>query len=173
MNFKPGDIFFVMHNGSKLSRLMAWFMQSKWSHSGLIYEPTDRTIYTLETSDYEVTHQDFNTYINDSTVNLEVWSPVSLSDSDRLAVTSAAVLVEGDVYGYLQLLSLGLKDSLKRLGIKISNLLQIGVICCDVVIYGYAASNMQELHIDPRSIDTQDLYEIVINSGKFIKVFEK
>lgn len=173
MNLKPADIFFVIHKDNWISRMLAWFMESKWSHTGLVYEVTPNTIFTLETSDFEVTHQQLSDYLKDANVYIEIWSPVDLSDDERLAVVMEAAKQRKQIYGYLQLLSLGLRRVCMRVGIKIQNFFRQGVICCDVVLYGYQTSNILELHLDPESIDTQELYEKVTKSGKFTLVLAR
>lgn len=175
MNLKSGDIFFVMHHDNRLSRLFAWFMKSRWSHTGLIFDVTDdaRRVYTLETSDFEVTHQEFYDYLKDPNVSLEVWRFTNLNDDEVGEILDAANSVRGRVYGYLQLLSLAVRDIGKRFHINIPNFLKIGVICCDVILYGYGKSKIKELNIDPRSIETEDLYKIISSNANALKIMEK
>ena len=173
INLKNGDIFFVIHRDNTISKLIAWFMNFKYSHTGLIFEVTDKTLYTLETSDYEVTHQEFSQYINDPNVSFEIWRPKDLNDSEIQKILDSANQVRGKTYGFLQLISLALKDLFKRIRINIPNFIKAGVICCDVVIYGYMNSSIKELQIDPQSIDTKDLYDLMIKSGRFEKIVER
>lgn len=170
---KPGDIFFVMHHDHWLSKTIAWFMQSKFGHSGLILEQTAKRVYTLETTDFEVTESLFDRYENDEFCSFEVWRQEALSDDDRQAIMTRALFYDKAVYGYLQLLSFAVKRLLGRLGIRIPNLVRSGLVCCHVVLYGYQGSGVKGLdQADPEEFDTQELYEMVENSS-MIKVYEK
>ncbi len=169
---RPGDIFFIMHNDNKLSRLFAWFMGSSWSHCGLVYEVTKNRIYTIETTDFEVTHRQLNDYINDHRVNMEIWTPKKSSKEERKNIVFSANGYREKPYGYLQLLGHGIRRVLMRIGITINNPIRFGTICCDVVLLGYAVSKYKELHVKIKTIDTQDVYERVKN-GSFDLVYKK
>lgn len=169
-----GDIFFIMNGTSKLGKIIAWFMKSNWSHAGLIYDVSGKEIYTIETTDLQVTPQFLNDYTNNDKIKLEVWSPINFTNEEREEVCERAKLLNEEVYGFFQLLSLGIRRLFMRVGIKIKNFIHSGLVCCHVVTYGYKGSKIKELDLeDPESIDTQELYELVINSQKFKKVFEK
>lgn len=170
---RPGDIGFSMYKRSRLSQLMGWFMQSKWSHSwmelGTLYEfPC-----VIETSDFEVTVSPFFKYYDTRSYRIEVWSPINFTDEEREAVCKKALPLLGEVYGYFQLLSLGLRRILKRLGYRIPNFIKQGIVCCHVPMYAYKGSSIKSLStLDDESLDTQELYEIVTLSGHFKKVLE-
>lgn len=160
--FKPGDIFFINHHDNPLSKVIAWFMKSSFSHSGLILEQTSKRTYTLETSDYEVTQSLFEDYIDDPYVSIEVYRKEDLSDEEREDIMERALAVDNAGYGYLQLLSFAVKRLLKRVNISIPNIIRQGLVCCHVVLYGYQGSGIKELDkVDPENWDTQELYDFV------------
>ena len=149
-------------------------MQSKFSHSGLIYEQTDRCTYTLETSDFEVTQSRFEDYIEDPNVSIEVWSFADLSDDTRIDIAERARHKCDNLrYGYLQLLSFAIKRLAHRIGITLPNFIRQGLVCCHVVLYGYQYAVSGPMNqVDPENWDTQELYDMVQRSG-MIKVYEK
>jgi hypothetical protein len=169
---KEGDVFFVMTHNSWLSRTIAWFMQSKWSHSGLVYDVSGREPYTFETTNTETTLQFLNDYIDNPNITLEIWSPIDATDEQRLSICADAKLTNEMIYGYLQLLSLGLRRLLMRFGVKSDNLIRQGQVCCHVVYKGYAGKGFGPISEgDTEAKDTQELYEDVTLSGKFKKVY--
>src|SRR5574339_318080 len=104
MELKPGDIGFVIHKDNWISKTIAWFMGSKWSHTAIILHPTDKRTYTIETSDFQVSIQIFEDYLKDTNIKMEIWSP-SLTDEERKIITNKALSHLGEIYGYLQLIS--------------------------------------------------------------------
>jgi len=71
--FHPGDIVFVMHKKSFLSRCIAKAMGSKWSHSAIVYGHLDCKTLVCETSLYQVNLDYVDRYIKDRNCSLEVW----------------------------------------------------------------------------------------------------
>lgn len=171
--FNRGDIFFLIHKKNWISKSIAWVMGSNWSHCGLIYEVTPETIYTLETTDFEVTHRQLKDYLLDDEVKMEVWSPIDMLDDSRKYIVQEADKKRGSVYGYMQLISFAIRRLFFLLGKKIRNFFRQGVVCCGVVLYGYSKSYIQELNVDPEGIDAEELYKIVSGCGKFKKIYEK
>jgi len=137
-NFLPGDVFFVMHNDNFLSKTIAWFCTrtrdgKKYGHSGIILEKTDSRTYTMETTDFEVVPNILERYINDPNVSMEVWRHPAITITERIAIAKEASLMDEAIYGYFQLFSFALKNTLKKLfGIKVKNFIHAGIICCFV-----------------------------------------
>lgn len=180
LELMAGDIAFVIHKDNWISKAIAWFMKSKWSHSLMIAEQTNARTYTVETSDFQVIYGDFALYENDPNVEFEVYRPQKIgTDTRELAVNqSAEKLLE--VYGYSQLISFGIRRLLMRVGIKVPNFFRHGVVCNGVVLYGARVYPYPSfMGIDPESIDTEEMYQLVINeklqSGMpaFVKVGSK
>jgi hypothetical protein len=176
----PGDIVFVIHKDNWISKAIAWFMKSRWSHSLMIAEQTGARTYTVETSDFQVIHGDFSIYEKSPFVEYEIYRPQKIGTDvrEKMVRLSSEKLLE--VYGYSQLISFGIRRILMRLGIKIHNFFRQGVVCNGVVLYGARALPYPSFNgIDPESIDTEEMYQLVINeklsSGlpAFIKVGEK
>jgi hypothetical protein len=164
----------MINRGSWLSKTIAWFMGSKWSHVALVMEQTDRFCYITETSDYEVVVHILDDYISNKDYMFEVYRPINLTDGMKLFIVTQSLFNLGATYGYLQLLSLGLRRLLMRIGIRIDNFSKQGIICVGHVLYGYYHSNIIPLNmLDPESIDTEEFYQIVKALPDFEKVWEK
>jgi hypothetical protein len=132
MKLKSGDIFFVMNNKNKISKLIAFVMSSKWSHSGVIYEPARLGTYTIETNDFCVTHGDFDKYL-DPQYSFEVWRAKEIDGVDNALYATKSQMLN-KIYPYWQLISLGIRRALLTMRIKISNFFRGGQVCCGVVI---------------------------------------
>lgn len=167
---RPGDVFFLMHHDNLISKVLAWFMRSRWSHSGMIIEVAKST-YVCETSDYEVTVGRLDRYLTDPNVTMEVWTPIEMTDEDREMVVNRCLENVETLYGYLQLISFGIRALLARVGIKIKNFIKQGYVCNENVLSGYVLSKATPFYgIDPKSIETQEMYVAVVGSGKFKRV---
>jgi len=171
---RPGDIGFVMNNSRWISKAISWFMGSKWSHTFLVLEATEERVYLSETSDYEVWIGLLSEYKDDPNFSYIIYSP-KISDEERNKIVTACLKNQGLTYGYLQLLSLGLRRLLMRIGIKIPNFIRMGLVCCAHVLYGYRHTSIPGFsNIDPESIDTEETYQLVLNNlDRFDKVEEK
>lgn len=175
MEFKPADVGFCITHTNWVSRAIAWFTGSKWSHAFLVKEITPKHTYIQETNSFCVTIDYLESHIINPDQSIEIWSPIDISDSEREEIVEEAYIkTYGYVYGYMQLISFGIRRLLMRIGIKINNFFRQGVVCDHVVSYGYKKSSIPELtNIDPESIDSEELYQIVITCGKFKKIYEK
>jgi len=162
MQFQKGDIGFVMHHDNRISRAIAWFMGSKWSHTTLVIDVGERT-YLSETSDYEVTIGWIERYILDPQVSMEVYRLPDLSDAEKLEIVSRALSQQERLYPYWQFISLGLRGLLKKVGIHIGNYMPWGYDCSEHVAYALVKTHYPELQKDPQDQDTEDFYQIVKN----------
>lgn len=174
--FKTGDIAFVMHTDNWISKAIAWFMKSKWSHSLGILEQGKFGTYTLETTDFEVAIGMLERYLDDPNVEMEVWRPnyEMVHEDYRNKAARKWLSLYGDLYPYLQLFSLGLRRLLRRIKIKIKNFIRIGHVCDQVVIYGvnvYPIKGIQGL--DSQAYDTQEFYRKVVLSKGFDLIYKK
>lgn len=160
--FKPGDVFFLMHHDNWISKALAFFMRSKWSHGFIVIEQTSQFCYILETSDFEVVIADLDRYIADPNTSMEAYRFSDLSDQDAIEMMKYAVNANlGIVYGYLQLISLAIRCMFKWVGIKIPNFIQQGLVCDENVIIALKDKLPEFAKIPPKSIDTEDLYQMV------------
>lgn len=174
VRFKPGDVFFVMHHDSNISKAIAWAMSSKWSHCGLVFDASQMNDYTLETNSYCVTHGTMLDYLVDGNVSMEVYRPESDSEMMQFGLWNARHNLFGAVYGYLQLLSLGLRRLCMKFNLRIKNYIRQSVVCCHVVGYAYRdARVIGFIETDPESFDTEELHQKVSKSVHFTKIFEK
>ena len=173
-NLKPGDIGFSMTHNSWISKAIAWFMGSKWSHCFLVLDPDEDRTYLSETSNFEVWINYLEDYDKNPNVSYVIYSP-KISDEQRKKIVKECMKNHGQMYGYLQFISLGIRCLLKKLGVKIPNLIRQGVVCCQHVLYGYTHTDIPCFKgIDPESIDTEDVYQMVIKEkNSFEKVAEK
>lgn len=173
MNLIPGDVVFVMHKNEWVSRAIAWFMKSRWSHSAIVVDKSVRETYLVETSDYEVTIGLMSRYENDPNTEYEVWRFTGLMGSDQKKVWENVSPLLRQTYGYLQLISLGVRRLLMRVGVRVPNFFRQGLVCCHVVGYAFLGTNVKMLNIlDPESFDTQELYEMLPAYG-FTKIYER
>jgi hypothetical protein len=163
---KPGDIGFMMTHNNVISKIFRWAMGSKWSHSFLVHEVTPRHVYTSETSDFEVQIHLLEVYLNNPHVSLEVWRKEELSEGERRRIAEQAVKKNlGDTYGYLQLVSFGLRILLRKVGLKIKNFIKQGTVCCGHVASGYHLAKIPGWEFDPEGIDTEEMYQIIQGMG--------
>jgi len=56
-------------------------------------------------------------------------------------------------------------------GIKIKNIVRSGLVCCAVPLYAYQKSNTNLASIDPESIDTEELYRVILNSKEWENIY--
>lgn len=160
LNLRPGDLGFVMHHDNTLSRVIAWFMGSRWSHSFIVYGELYGKTLVVECSDFEVVISTLDRYLDDENVSMEIWLPITQESGEKAAAQAQAC--EGTIYGYLQLFSLAIRRILMRINIRIPNFIRQGMVCTAVPISGWFGSNFEPLgKLDPESVDTQDLYELV------------
>lgn len=160
--FREGDVCFAFGKKSWLSPIFAWFMRSRWSHVFVVREVTPRSTYIVETTSFESAINVIDSYLDASESKLQVWRPTRLTQEQLRAVTDACTAMYGTPYGWLQFVSLGIRALLARVGIKIPNFIRQGTICDQLVLYGYTRSDIPGLAgIDPESVETQELYELV------------
>lgn len=171
---KPGDIGFLMHRDITISRIIARFMKSRWSHSFLVKDVTNTDIYLLETSNFEVVIGILDVYLIDPFTEIEIWSPVDCSKELREEMVIKARGLLGTIYGYFQLLSFAIRAILSEFNFKIPNFIRQGIVCCGVPLMAYSISNIKGLKgIDPESIHTEEFYKRVKNSKQFNLVYHK
>ena len=171
---KPGDIGFIIHKDNWISKAIAWFMGSKWSHTFLVIDQSSKLTYTAETSDFEVTIGTVELYKLDPNVEMEIWTNDLMSEDEKQQSAAHAYKLYGMNYGYLQLISLGIRRLLMRVGIKIKNFFRFGIVCTAVPLEGMRHIKASGLYgIDPESIDTEELYQKIKKSNKWRKVYTK
>lgn len=160
---EKGDIVFVMHHDNWISRAIAWFMGSKWSHCLLVIDPSSsERNYTSETSDYEVTIGWVERYTEDPNVSMDIYRLPALSELEKQTVVSRALSQEESLYPYWQFIALAVRCLFKKVGLKIGNFLPLGYTCNEHVMYAYDESHYPELnHLDPHSMDTEDFYRLI------------
>lgn len=165
-NIKKADIIFVITTDNWLSKLIAWVMGSRWSHAALIYHVCDQESYTLETNSREVIINPLSDHLANPNKELEIWRFEDLSKDDIDKICLKAFETFGLGYGYFQFISLGIKILLKKVGIRVPNFIRQGIVCNQVVNYGYTVSNIPGLGgSDPEALDTEDFYKLVKSCG--------
>lgn len=173
MKLVTGDVVFVMHHGSLISKIISWAMGSKWSHSAIVYDNLAGKTLLCETSSFEVTLNWFNRYVSDKNTSIEVlrhhdW--VNVISGNEAKIQKSCDSLIGVVYGYTQLISLGLRRLLR---LRIGNLFRSGLVCCHVVGYG-----LHELpgtgfeKVDPESFDTEEMYQWLKRDG-WVTIYSK
>lgn len=168
MKFKAGDIVFVMHHGNIISKIIAKVMGSKWSHSAIVYGEAFGKTMLCETSDFQVNLDYLDRYIEDPNCSIEVYRKAGISASGPKIRSNCDPML-GKMYGYLQLLSLGIRRLLR---LKIKNFIHQGVVCCHVISYGLKDVDPYFTKIEKESFDTEELYSIMAKF-KYDKVYKR
>jgi hypothetical protein len=172
--YKPeiGDIGFLIHKDNIISNIMAWFMKSKWSHSFLVSD-IGHQIYCCETSDVQVNINTVDRYLDDKNVVMKIYRRKN-KDQDEISRVQNTYKLNGTIYGYLQLISLGLRRLLMRVGIKIPNFIFQGVVCCHVVMHYLSQIPNSFFTGKPyEAFDTEEVYQMMLNSGEFELVYSQ
>lgn len=163
-----GDVVFVNHKDSFISKLFSKIMASKWSHSAIVFD-INKSILLLETNDYCVCPNYLERYFFDKNCTIQILRrPSTLSDFEKDLLIEQGKPLIGLMYGYLQLLTLSLRLLLKR---KIRNAFRQGLVCCHVIGYCFQGIDSPIRSIDPESFDTEELYQLLNDS--WITVYEK
>lgn len=167
MVIKPGDVVFVMHHDNLLSRVIAWFMGSKWSHSALVIEQGAFFTYLAETSDFNTTTGNLDRYLTAKGTSVEIWTKPDLTDKEREIIVRGAMENFDKVYGYLQLfLSLNVRAILRKLHIRIGNYIRQGWTCNEYVLSGLVKVERTGFAgINPKSIDTEEMHSLMTKVG--------
>jgi hypothetical protein len=161
---KNGSIAFIMNHKNPISKVIAWAMGSQWSHSAVVVGEVAGEKVSVETSDFEVYMTPFSTHL-DPNASFEVYEPI---EDQPVELTYEAMGLVGQVYGYLQLISLGIRRLLMLVGIKIPNFIRVGLVCCAVPGYAYKKGTVQWLKdLDPESYDTEELYQMIKSAPEF------
>jgi hypothetical protein len=170
---RPGDAFFVMNPG-RLPRLIAWFMDSKFSHCGMVLEQTGQRVYTCETSDFEVAYFDLAHYLGDPKVRMVILR-LPVVDYRAVEMACEAASHQRTIYGFAQLIfSLSVRELIRKLTRRvIPNFLRQGMVCCHVVLYGCRKSGIPRLEMqDPEGLQTQETHDLLLQCGAEV-VFQK
>lgn len=172
MRLKSGSVIFIMHHDSKLSRLIAWFMGTKWCHSALVVETSRREIWLSETTDTQVAYGAFTRYFYDPNCSFEAFEPLDCTKKEQGKCIEAAKQNVGRLYAYHQLLSWALSCLLARAGFKLKNLLPYGLICNSHVLTGIRCFKSGPFYnIKPQSIHTGQMYELMKKSKAWKSVW--
>lgn len=127
----------------------------------MVLGPYADDVLIVETSDFEVMISTLSRYTQDPNCALEIYRPVKFSSEDGATSRKETFAILKTVYGFPQLLSLGVRRLLMRAKIKINNFFRMGVVCCAVPLYGHTKCKSSPLFgIDPESIDTEELFQI-------------
>jgi len=147
-------------------------MGSQWSHSFVVIDQSHDTTYLCETTDLEVSIGRLEAYIQDPNTTLELWA-CDLTDDQRMTMRKIALQKYGTVYGYFQLLSLGIRRLLMRIGIRIPNFIQEGYVCDQVPLDSCIKAGIPYFNgKNAKAYDTQEFYEMMQPSG-FVRTFRK
>ena len=173
MKFEPGDVVFIMHNDNTLSKIIAKFMKSKWSHSAVVIGHLNGEPVLCETSDLQTGFNMLDRYIVGPECDVRVYRR-KLSKVQKLKVFENAKKQNGIPYGWFQLLSFAIRRIiLNTFGKRINNFIRQGQVCCATVGYCLQGLGGFELSkLDPESYDTQELEDMMEKNG-FKIVFEK
>lgn len=164
--YQLGDIGFVItaRGGgiyAFMARLIAKCMGSKWSHSFLVVDP----YHTIETDQKSVHVNTLADHTEDKNKDLEIWRPSNLTHDDLLVITQEASKQLGRYYSYPMMLAMGLRLLFKR---KIPVLWPWGNVCHSIPMRSLVKLKLIDSKLN--QIDTEELYQFIIKSGKFVRV---
>lgn len=171
---RAADVGFIIHKGNWISRTIAWFMGSRWSHCFLVLEQTENRTYTVETSDFEVTIGLKEIYDEKPDVEMEIYRNVKLTEQEIDLIAKRGLERYGENYGYFQLFSLGVRRLFMKLRLpQISNFIRSGIVCCGVVVHALnraPKSGFFGMHED--SIDTEEVYQYIRNNSDWVLIYK-
>jgi hypothetical protein len=180
MNIKPGNVAFVMHHDSKLSRLIAWFMRDKFrtapdfSHSALVVESTENEVWLSETTDTQIAYGRLSSYLNDPRCSIEIFAPIDASAEEIAKCVEEAQNNTGKLYAYWQLISWAIVCLGAKLGVDIPNILPFGWVCNSHVLDGIRHFKAGPFYmIKQQSIHTMRMYAMMKESTAWVSVFSK
>ena len=172
-HLRPGDVGFIIHHDNWISRAIGWFTQSRWSHVFLVVEKGRYVTYLSETCDFNVWIGYLEKNLKSPYTEIEIYTP-DISDDMRGVVVKRCLENTGELYGWFQFISLGIRGLLKRIGIRIPNFIRQGIVCNQHVMYGYTLTDIEGISgVDPESMDQEDFYQMVKNNKRFRKIFSK
>lgn len=160
MLLKVGDVVFINHLKSNISKLFSKVMGSNWSHMAIVYQIIGDRVLLCETSDYQVNLNWYDRYSKDPNCRIEVLRHPDYDNvikGHELTIQQDCDKINGDLYGYLQLPFHALRILLKR---KIPVLVKQGWLCCNTV--GHALKRIPGSHfdnIDIKGYDTEEKYK--------------
>ena len=158
---KIGDIGFIIHKKSALSKTIAWFMKSQWSHCFIIIGELNGVPIICETTDFEIVYSPLTKYTNDPNVMMTIFSNDDLLFGDDVKIFNNTLDIHGKKYGYLQLLSHAVRLLLLRFNVKIESFYNRNWLCYQVVINCLKNTNSDIQYLNKNAIDTQTLFGIV------------
>ncbi len=165
---RKGDIVFVMHHGSWVSRAFGWFMDSRWSHCAMVADVGDIDTYLHETSDTQTKVGMLSLYELEPKDEIEI---VRVNMGGRLSREIAsrhAAKYHNEMYGYIRLVGAGIRRLMMKLGWKKCPMLWPwgGPLCMMIPHRGLLSTfaGMPKLG----SIDTEELYRWCLDNGKVI-----
>lgn len=166
LDLKPGDVGFLMQHDNWVSRAIAWFMGSRWSHTFLVADIGHFQIYTSETCEFIVHTGEMYPKLRDKAVEMEVYRP-PFNQAQIVDVVRACQENHGEIYGYLQLFSFAVVCMIQRIfGVRIRNFIRQGMVCNQHVMYGYSRHRgTVAFGVDPENYHTEDFYRMIQASG--------
>jgi hypothetical protein len=166
-NLKQGDIVFSFRKDNLLSRLIAWFTRSRFSHVSIVHLVGDGYCVISEATIIGIRFNLIDYYLENTKISVEVWNLPGLTDTTRKTIVDSAYnLNKNESYGFLQFFSYAIRALLKKMKINIKNFIRQGVVCNQYVAYGYKKSGISWFDmIDPEAIDQEDFYRLIQKIG--------
>lgn len=166
MKGKLGQIGFVITKTNWMSRKIAWFLGSPYSHTFLVINETD----TIETNTNEVHIDSLVDHTTNPDKACEVYEPIRLMETEKASIEHCASSLVGIKYGYLKFAYCAFQLLLRKIGIRVTMSVH-GMLCDDVPAYAYINTNFNEVK-DVRK-DVEELRQALISSPNWRLVFKK
>jgi hypothetical protein len=157
MPIKDGDIGFIIHNDSWISKAIKWFQKCGWSHTFIVFDAEHGI--TSETNMFNLTLGLLNLYAEEGTAKYEIWR---IEGTDVEKVKSRSVENYGQKYGYSQLFYNAIRVCIFKVFKKrVKMFTSRGVTCVENTCYAYGLPR-------PQDFDLDDWYKFVKERGILI-----
>lgn len=166
MEGKLGQIGFVVTKTNWMSRAIAWFLGSPYSHAFLIINETE----TIETNEKVVHIDSLIDHTTNPDKSCEIYEPIGLFECEKDRILNAARAQLGIPYSYTKFAYLAVYLLLKKIGININWSIG-GTVCDDVPAVSYQETHFDEVK-DTR-LDTEQLRQTLKGNPNWICVFKK
>lgn len=129
-------------------------MGSKWSHCFIVVGEFDGRMMIIETSDYEVCLTPLDQYTDGRPLEMFRITEDEKEASQAKENAMKMILIP---YGYLFMLSLGVRRMFMKIWLNFENLIKRNVVCCTIPLTAFYFL----FGIEPKSIDTEEFYQYV------------
>lgn len=171
MLFPRGAIGFSKKRRNWVSRIIAWFTRSRWSHTFIVFQDHPEVL-VLEAGTYQVQLVPITKYAS-SSYDVAYFVPEHVPvEQVEIGIKKAGTKIEAS-YGWLQLAGFIPVVFFKRiLGMKISNPARGGIVCSELVLQylrGIDPGGKWDA-MDKNAVSPEDLFSELVSDQRFVPV---